>query len=235
MNVSKYINWNLTKLAFAVFLLLLLIGAQNASGACADLYTLSATNVTSGSADVRMVVNISQPVWFEYGTTSGDYNLQTWEKTTVGNYTETIKGGYAIPGTKFYYRASCVNCSGDEYNFTYTAATPVPTTTFSTYVTEMVDAEWNLSAMFSVVGGPYEDAFAALGAPVMFVYAIIWMFMFIALWVRQENMLVPLFLFIILMPIVAFSGFLPGDWIYVSYLTVVASVGIVFYYIYKGR
>lgn len=235
--LMQIIKNDLVKIILLVTAVIILTSIYPATGACADLYTIGASNITPGSADLNMVVNVSQDVWFEFGIASGDYKLQTQNITSGSstNISDTIKGTYLFPGQKYYYRASCNNCSGDEYNFTLNTSTPIPTRTFSTYITEFQDAEWNISALVPIVGGPYEDAFASLGAPAVFFYAIVWLFIFAALWMRQENMLVPMMLFVILLPVVAFSGFLPGQWVNISYMIVVVCIATLFYYIFKGR
>lgn len=232
---------NITKTDVVVVLLLLLamtlIVYNPASAICADLYTIDASNVTSGSVDLNVVVNVSQNVWFEIGRNSGTYPIRTENvSASAGNVSLTLAGkSYLYPTYKYYYRARCANCSGNEFNFTMSAATPMPTQTFSTYVEDLKDSSWNISALVPVVGGAYTDAFSALGAPGTIFYAIVWLFIFVALWMRQENMSIAIMLFLILLPVIAFSGFLPGDWVYLSYLIVVVSIAGLLYYLWKGR
>ena len=167
---------------------------------------------------------------------AGEYPLVSPSiDSPVGAYGKVVDASYLMPGHTYYYRAVCANCSGDEMNFTVTSVTPVPTTTFGDTTDDFVDAGWNLTALLPIVGGVYDNALVSLGAPAGFSYLLMWIFIFVAIWLRQENMMLAAMLFCILTATVVFSGFVPGVGMYIGYTVLVISGAAVLYYLLKGR
>ncbi len=124
MSVNNRINKTDVVVILLLALAILFLVYNPASAVCADLYTIDASNVTSGSVDLNTVVNVSQNVWFELGRNTGEYPIRTENvSASAGNVSLTLAGkAYLLPTYKYYYRARCANCSGNEFNFTMSAA-----------------------------------------------------------------------------------------------------------------
>jgi len=109
---------------------------SNLSASVPTVTTNTATNVTQNSVILNGTVNAnnqSTTFWFDYGETSGSYDMQSSTETVVGssNTAVSIAINGLSPATTYYYRivaeSDAGTSYGDEMSFTTLPDTTNPT------------------------------------------------------------------------------------------------------------
>lgn len=123
------------KIIFESIIITLIILFSNFTFAqnCPEKTTVNGPNsITFVGGVVDLGGDTEAKVWFEYGTSSGNYTFQT-EKLTVtklGKYCITVSN--LQPCTTYYYRAAIENTAGPSYGAELSKTTPCSTSTSTT-------------------------------------------------------------------------------------------------------
>jgi hypothetical protein len=114
--------------------------------------------------------------------------------------------------------------------------TPLPTLNYTAkYLAPLQNNSWNLSAQLPIILSVYGDSFGTNGTTI-----VIGVLIFLALgviWIRTENMQIPMMLAAILGTMVLFiPGLVPAEWyIYVVMMTVLTLAGVLYLFITGDR
>lgn len=174
--------------------------------------------------------------WFEYGQASGALGQKTHYiyPTTTGEFNLTVTGVPLYPSTTYVYRA-CGNTScGDEVYFTTAGLTPLPTTTYGQRATEFFNPSTfgqNWTAM--ATNGPLQVFTDLMG--VSWFYGIFFLTILGCIWMRSENALMPVFIFMTFFLFGIVTGMLPAGATSLIMALVVVAVGGLLYVLYRGR
>lgn len=175
----------------------------------------------------------SATVWFEYGRKSGCYHYRTPNQTmnSAGIFTEDVKGIWLIPGQTYHYRA-CVACSpaqyGDEVNFTLNPLErEIEDRNFSDEYETIKGDELNMSKLAVAI----PTVFTGLMGNVFF--GILFGAIFIAYFIRQEDVTLPSLLGMVIGGSILFL--LPPSWQHMSYILLIISFAGIMYGILKAR
>jgi hypothetical protein len=118
----------------------------------------------------------------------------------------------------------------------YWVVAPLPTLNYTAkYLDPFMNASWDFSKQAPILLSVYGDTFGANGSVLV---AGSWFLTVIAMvWIRSENVLVPMMLTVILGNVVLFvPGLLPPEWtVWVILLVILIPVGAILYSFIKGR
>jgi len=101
------------------------IGAGALAQTCPEKTTVNGpTSITFVGGITDLGGDTQAYVWFEYGTSSGNYTFKTEKKivTQLGKYCITVNN--LQPCTTYYYRAAMENKAGPSYGAELTKTTP---------------------------------------------------------------------------------------------------------------
>jgi hypothetical protein len=113
------------------FVLGVIIGLVFSVGLRAIAQNCPETTTVNGPTSITFVGGVADLggdtqayVWFEYGTSSGNYNFKTEKKivTQLGKFCNTVSN--LQPCTTYYYRAAMENKAGPSYGAELTRTTP---------------------------------------------------------------------------------------------------------------
>jgi len=193
------------------------------------IQTREATNPQTNSIILNGWINSTHDVWFRWGSSS-DMPLITPIQTGVnGAFTYTILDQPIIKGQTYYFSAGCYDGYNGTLTFVLPGADPVPATTYTQKLTDFTDAKNNLSALNEVVSSVYTDRMGSL------FYGIIWVVLFGAIWLRTEDIKIPLMAYILLSGTLALNGMFPENIVYFIYATVVLAMGALLYSLFKRK
>lgn len=108
---------------------MLIIAPNGLAENCPSQTTAEGTSITFVGGLADMGGDSQASVWFEYGTTSGNYSQKTEEKvlTQTGKYCITVSN--LQPCTTYYYRAAMRNKAGPSYGAEQSRTTACSTST----------------------------------------------------------------------------------------------------------
>ena len=197
---------------------------------CAGVTTGVASDIGSNIVTLNGVGVGAGDSWFVLGSTSNGYSWATEPVVGGGAYSTIMEGLPLSSGGTYYYRA-CSECGyGAEVSFTLGAVTPIPTTTYEEqYYAPFVETKWNMAALAEVVPTAYTDKWG------MFIWALFWGGLMLAFWIRQEDVTIPAFLYIIVFIALQLSNWIPVEMIGISYLMLLVSFGGIFVSWFVGR
>ncbi len=221
-NIIKQ-KWFLVAIVFSLFIIFPVYGAPT---------TNPATGVTGSSATLNGVTDVAGDYWFEYSPTTGGYTMATGVQTLGAGVpvTATVDGIPLVPGNTYYFRLARDGSSGAQQSFATPVIAVLPTTTYTeAYFTPFVAAKWNMTLLAPIVTGPYFDKFGYL------IWAIFWGAIMMAFWVRQEDVTLPAFVYLIVFTILSLETWLPSTFVVVSYVFAGISIGAILYTLYRGR
>ena len=134
-------------------------------------------------------------------------------------------------GETYYYRivrddgevgATMTFAAGEVY--------PVATTTYTEeHYEPFVEAEWDIGALAGVVPVPYFARFGYL------LWAIFWGAILMAFWVRQEDVTIPAFIYLIVFTVLNLADWLPSSFVAVSWVFAGICLGAILYTLFRGR
>ena len=175
----------------------------------------------------------SATVWFEYGRKSGCYHYRTPNQTmsSTGVFTEDVKGIWLIPNQTYHYRA-CVACSpaqyGDELNFTLNPLErEIEDRNFSDEYETIRGDELNMSKLAEAIPIVYTGLMGNV------FFGILFGAIFIAYFIRQEDVTLPSLLGMVIGGSILFL--LPPSWKHMAYIMLVISFAGIMYGILKAR
>lgn len=151
--------------------------------------------------------------------------------SSVVNHTYTTQGKYTVKLT--IYNSNLSNTISN-YNYVYVVGnvTPIPTTTFGVHATELLDANYNVTAYSEILPTAFTDIINSEIAPQIF-WGTVFLFVFIALFMRVGD--VPLLVLFGLLAASSILVFIPGEWQPIAQGFLVVGLGAVFYILVKGR
>lgn len=199
--------------------------------------TLSVINHGTNNATLRgnlIDLNTSSAtVWFEYGRVSGCYHYRTPNQTmsNTGIFTEDVKGIWLIPNQTYHYR-TCVVCSpaqyGDELNFTLNPLErEIENRNFSDEYETIRGDELNMSKLAEAIPTVYTGLMGNV------FFGILFGAIFIAYFIRQEDVTLPSLLGMVIGGSILFL--LPPSWKHMAYIMLVISFAGIMYGILKAR
>lgn len=197
---------------------------------CGLMTTNAATAISSKNATLNGDLSGGGYAWFVWGGASNAYTMRTENKSVTGSYSQELDGIPLMSGKTYYYR-SCSACGyGQEQSFTMGIVTPVPTTTYTDqYYKPFVATKWNMAALAEVVPTAYTDKWGYI------IWALLWGVLFLSFWIRQEDVTVPAFLYIIIFIGLNLANWMPTQLVEVSWLLLVAAFGGIIYTWFRSR
>ena len=179
-----------------------------------------------GSAD------IAGDYWFEFSGTPDGFMMSTKPITSLGNETIEIDSP-RVPFTNnatYYYRIARDGGYGDTLTFIADSVAPIPTTTYKEeHYKPFVRAKWNLTELAGIVPVPYFARFGYL------LWAIFWGAILMAFWVRQEDVTIPAFIYLIVFTVLNLADWLPSSFVAVSWVFAGICLGAILYTLFRGR
>lgn len=212
----------------ATLVLLLFVCAVSA------VATNAATDVTNCSATLNGATDIAGNYAFEYSCSASGYTMCT-ENISCGagvGYSYSVAGIPLSSGDTIYFRAvnKETGAVGAQQSFTLGAVAVLPTTTYTEeYYEPFIATKWNMAALAEVVPTAYTDKWG------MFIWALFWGGLMLAFWIRQEDVTIPAFLYIIIFIALTLSDWIPVEMIEVSYLMLIVSFGGIIVSWFHGR
>jgi len=140
-----------------------------------------------------------------------------------------------IANTTYYYRIAREDSNGtvsygETLTFTAASVAPLPTTTYKEeYYIPFYRAKWNLSVLAGIVPLPYFAKFGYL------LWAIFWGAILMAFWVRQEDVTIPSFIYLIVFFTLDLADLLPSSFVTVSWVFAGICLGAILYTLFRGR
>jgi hypothetical protein len=149
--------------------------------------TQAATAVTNNGATLN-VAGATGEAWFMYGQTSGSLSWKT-PNTTTTNY--SVYGSPLIGSTKFYFKACDGTGCGSELFFTTSALTPQPQTTFGAGLDNITNSQYDIETIAHESIGGY---FWLVPTFPSIVWGLLFFGIYLGLWIRERDMVVPVIL-----------------------------------------
>jgi len=180
------------------YLVILLLVICLALPVCALPTTQAATLVGNNNASLHMTGNVGTS-WFEYGQKSGSLSWRT-PNSTANNYTVY---GSPLSGSKLFYFRGCdgTGC-GNELSFTTAALTPSPQTTFGKALDNMTQSNYDIEV---IAGNSIAGYFWLVPTFPTIVWGLLFFGIYIGLWVRERDLVVPVILGLITGSFVMFT------------------------------
>jgi hypothetical protein len=196
---------------------------------CAGVTTNAATGVTTSGATLNGAYSGAYG-WFVWGSASNMYTMKTANTSAGGAYSATLDGIPLMSGQTYYFRAASTCGYGVEKSFTAGTVTPVPTTTYTEqYYDPFIETKWNMAALANVVPTAYTDKWGYI------IWALFWGVLFMSFWIRQEDVTVPAYLYIIIFVGLSLTNWMPTELVQVSWLLLLVAFGGIFYTWFRGR
>jgi hypothetical protein len=137
--------------------------------------------------------------WFEYGQKTGSL---TWRTPNTSNSNYTVYGSPLLGATKFYYRACDNTGCGAESSFTTVALTPSPQTTFGAALNNMTQSNYDIEV---IAGNSIAGYFWLVPTFPTIVWGLLFFAIYLGLWIRERDLVVPVILGLITGSFVMFS------------------------------
>ena len=195
------------------------------------------TNYATLNGSVTHLEDPSITVWFEYGSVKHNYPFRTDNQTltVAGVFNQSVKGIQLFPGYIYFYRA-CGNTTGsniqhygEDLSFNLVSLTPIPDQDFDKHFEELEETRFNISKLASVIPKTYTD----LMLESHLFFGLFWGILFLALWIRQEDITIPCFLGMIISASV--FVLLPPEWMVTAQMLFVISFAGMIYMLLRGK
>lgn len=209
-----------------IIVILCLIPINPALALSIDCPTTSA--ITTNSVTITCIVNATSAssAWISYGGYPGFYKFRTDTRTVTGNFTQTITGIPLIAGSTNYYKGYITNSTGAsnssvEGNFTLPLVTQITDYNFNVHTEELAYNGLNISQTAITIPSVYTDVVGSI------FWGIIFGFIFVAIWIRQEDVSIPSLLGLLIGAVLLPT--LPAEWVSLAYsLTIISFAGIMY-------
>ena len=211
-------------------------------GPAFTIETNNATDITTSSAVLHgNITHNSIPgdktvtAWFEYGQKAGSYSFKTDNQTLSGNtsFSATIEGVQLFPGTTYYFRAAGNNSTttlyGEDLNFTTSSLSTFEDKDFDKHYAELESSNFNLTDLATVLPMSYTD----LMVDSRIFYGIFFGVIFLAMWIRQEDVTIPALLGMVVGG--AIWVFFTGELLRLAQALFIISFAGLVYSLIKGR
>lgn len=160
--------------------------------------TTAATDVNSNGATLHMTGGVA-PMYYQFG---GNSNTQIWYTPNSSSSNATIYGSPITGSTLYYFKACDATGCGNTLSFTTSAITPQPTTTFGAAFDNITKDPTDLD---TVSGASIASYFWLTPTFPSIVWAMIFMGIYLGLWLRERDLVVPVILGLITGSFVMFS------------------------------
>jgi hypothetical protein len=148
----------------------------------------NATNITSNSATL-CAVGGTDPKWFTYGQRSGSHS---WRTPNFTGNSYDVHGSPLLGATTFYYSACDSSGCGSEQVFETLPLVPQPQTTFGAGVRNITNDPSNIPVLAWESNRAY---FWLLPTSMSsLVWGLVFLAIFIAMWIRERDLTVPVIL-----------------------------------------
>lgn len=199
--------------------------------------TNNATDITTNSAILHGNITGAENVtaWFEYGQQAGSYSFKTANQSLYGNtsFSATIEGVHLFPGTTYYFRAAGNNSTttlyGEDLNFTTSSLSAFEDKDFDKHYAELESSNFNLTDLATVLPKSYTD----LMVDSRIFYGIFFGVIFLAMWIRQEDVTIPALLGMVVGG--AIWVFFTGELLRLAQALFIISFAGLVYSLIKGR
>lgn len=160
----------------------------------------------------------------------GDGNVSYNASSSIVHVYDT-QGKYTVKLT--IYNSTLTNTQS-SYNFIYVTGniTPIATTTYGVYATQIQEANYNVSVYAEVLPKAFTGIIDSDVALQIF-WGIVFAFVFIALFMRVGD--VPLLVLFGLVVAGTIFAFIPGEWQGIAQAFLVVGLAAIFYMLIKGR
>ena len=200
------------------------------------IITLSAIDIGTNYATLKgyLADNIETIVWFEYGKNKGIYIYRTdnQTKSTLGNFSQKVKGIQLMPSTSYYFRAAGFDSGisyGNDLTFTTDTLTPFGEKDFDKNYEELKESKFNISSLAEILPKTYTDMM--LQSNIFF--GLFFGLIFMALWIRSEDVVLPALLGMSIGASIWI--FLPPTWMKLAQSLFIVSLAAAIYSLIKGR
>ena len=149
--------------------------------------TLAATSVTNNGATLNLQAAAGE-AWFLYGQTSDSLS---WRTPNITNTNYSVYGSPLIGSTLFYFKACDSNGCGSELTFTTSALTPQPQTTFGAGLDNITNSQYDIETIAHESIGGY---FWLVPTFPSIVWGLLFFGIYLGLWIRERDMVVPVIL-----------------------------------------
>jgi len=147
--------------------------------------TSAATLVGENTAFLEMTGG-TNPMFFEYGQKNGSLTWVT-PNSSAPNY--TVYGSPLLGGTTFYFRACDMTGCGNQLSFTTDPLTPQPQTTFGAGIDNITRSQFDIMVLAKESIGGY--FWVAPGNLSVVIWGLLFFAIYIGLWIRERDVLVP--------------------------------------------
>ena len=212
--------------------------------------TLPAQNISGmGSTNVSVTLVGTDPgtqyCWFELGRQAGIYPWNNSARIHTGKILLNITGFPMFAGQDYHYRYCCYSGCGNDVGFKLNSSKIMPDTTYATeYMDPIIESDWNFTLMSEKAQKVFDVPLGSLSAGGALVLPIfvggIWMLLLAMLWIRTENITIPLFVSMIMSGYLFGTTFMdapmvPVEWRLTLALMLMVSMGGLIYFLWKGR
>lgn len=181
-------------LAFIIFMSLTCI----VSLVSAAPTTQAATLIGSNNATLNMVGG-TNPMWYEWGMQSSTLSWRTVNSSIASQF---VYGSPLLGDSIFYYRACDASGCGSILSFTTLSIPPQPQTTFSAGIDNITSSQYDIAV---IAHESIQAYFWAVPSFPTIVWALLFFGIYIGLWIRERDLVVPVILGLITGSFVMFN------------------------------
>lgn len=195
--------------------------------------TGSASNVTVRSVTLTGSTGEDEVGWFEYGFNES-YMLFATDPVLVddGDYMLNLSSSSLYSGKTYYWRfVGEKSGAGSTGTFTIPSAGTLDTTfdTDRDRYNRFIDADFDFAKMAPIGAEVYTGTWG------IYIYGLIWAGIFGAFWLRQEDVTIPLWMYVILsFSIQSLTPGFPASWMLFIYASVIISIAGIVYTLIRG-
>lgn len=193
----------------------------------AGIQTWATTDPQTNSITLNGWINSTHDVWFRWGSSTDKIIISPIQSNVDGEFSYIILDYPITKGYTYYYSAGCYDGYNTTKTFILPSADPVPTTTYTQKLTKLTLAKNNLSALNEVISSVYTDRLGSL------FYGMIWIALLGVIWLRTEDIKIPLMAYILLSGTLSLNGMFPENVVYFIYLSIVLAMAALLYGIFK--
>lgn len=161
-------------------------------GTCSAVPTTGVASAISSNNFTSTVTGITgSDVWIIWGQASGNENWNTGNNTATGGTADVrVWGAPLIGGRTVYFKACDTTGCGNERTAAIPAITPLPVPTFGDPLRRVITSHFGISNITAEIPGAY----TMTGAPVLLIWGIMYICVFVGFWLRTRTVRLAFFL-----------------------------------------
>jgi hypothetical protein len=148
---------------------------------------------------------------------------------TSGNFSVTLTELPFIRNQTYYFSAGCYSGYGYINSFKLPDQDLVIQTNYGYKLSQLIAAKNNFTALAEVIGSVYTDRWGVL------FYGVVWLAIIGAIWMRTEDIKIPLMAYILLSGTLNITRLMPANMVYFVYASIVIAMGALLYSLFKKR